>query len=162
VSTKRQLHAVSIFVTGVFLVLAAGSDNTNTPPAPSSSTPDNPAVQAPVSPAVPPPPDSPAVLNDAKALDEKYGIEAALSCSSDADDYLRSIAKFDFKWDDMGFADFKFDKYAKTIVSPGVFTSISNKAKLQNGFGAFEHITLLCDYDTQAKKVVRFRVLEKN
>jgi hypothetical protein len=127
----------------VFIVLAAGSDDS---PSAGSSAPSKPAT-----------PDTPQILNDATALDGKYGIEAAVRCGSGADDFLRSVAKFDFKWDDMSFAETKFDKYLKAVVSPGVYTSVSNKAKLQNGFGAFSHIALYCDYDTQAHKVVGYR-----
>jgi hypothetical protein len=104
------------------------------------------------------PADSHIDLSDAKALDEKYGIAATVYCSSGADDYLRSISKYDFKWDEMGFFDAKFDKYLTHVVSPGVLTSTSEKAKLQNGFGAYERIEILCDYDTQTEKVLRYRV----
>ena len=97
-------------------------------------------------------------LNDAKALDEKYGIAAVVHCSSEADDYLRSITKYDFKWDETGFLEHKFDKYLLHVVSPGVLTSTSTKAKLQNGFGAYQRIEILCDYDTQTEKVLRYRV----
>jgi hypothetical protein len=113
-------------------------------------------------PPPPPAPDSPATLNDAKALDAKYEIPANSSCGVEADDYLRSIAKYDFKWDDTGFLESKFDKYLVNVVSPGVLTTVSHKAKLQNGFGAYQHIELFCDYDTQAKKVLRFRFVGGN
>jgi hypothetical protein len=39
-----------------------------------------------------------AILNDAEALDAKFGTEAFLRCGSDADDYLRGVSKFAFKW----------------------------------------------------------------
>ena len=42
--------------------------------------------------------------------------------------------------------------------SPGVLTNISHKAKLQNGFGVYKHVTLTCDYDTQAKKVIGYHI----
>jgi hypothetical protein len=103
-------------------------------------------------------PDSPQVLNDAEKLDEKYGIAAALSCSEGADDYLRSVSKYDFKWDDMGFLDTKFDHHATTVETPGVVVEFSNKVALQNGFGAYQHITLRCDYDSQKKKVVGYQI----
>jgi uncharacterized protein len=101
-------------------------------------------------------------LSDAKALDEKYGIAAAVHCSSEADDYLRSIAKYDFKWDETGFLESKFNKYLLHVVSPGVLTSTSDKAKLQNGFGAYQRMEILCDYDTQTEKVLRYRVADQS
>lgn len=145
---KYKLHVLSILALGVFLVLAAGSEDS-----PSSSTPSTPAT--------PPIPDSPATLKNAKALDNKYGIAASVECASGADDYLRSIAKYDFKWDDTGFLEEKFDKYLKKVVKPGVLTILSDKAKLQNGFGAFHHIELFCDFDTQNDKVLRYHFLDQ-
>lgn len=106
--------------------------------------------------ASPTPAEKPVNLNDAQSLDEKYGIEATSACSVYADDYLRKIAKYDFKWDDIGFLDQKFDKYLKKVSRPGVITMVSDKAKLQNGFGAYQHIELFCDYDTQSNMVSRF------
>ena len=103
-------------------------------------------------------PDSPQVLNDAKKLDEKYGIAAALSCSQGADDYLRSAAKYDFKWDDTGFLETKFDHHATTVQTPGVIVEFSDKVALSNGFGAYQHITLRCNYDSQKKKVLGYQI----
>jgi hypothetical protein len=47
------------------------------------------------------------------------------------------------------------------ITHPGVITLVTDKAKLQNGFGAFQHIVLQCDYDTQSKKVLGYRSFAK-
>jgi hypothetical protein len=143
--SQYRPHVLSVLATAVFLLLAAGSDEGGSSSSSSGSD------------STPPVPDSPAVLNSAKALDEKYGIEATSRCASDADDYLRSIAKYDFKWDETGFLEQKFDKYKQKTPSPGVITLVTNKSKLQNGFGAFQHIVLQCDYDTQAKKVLGYR-----
>jgi hypothetical protein len=102
---------------------------------------------------------SPEQMKDAKSLDEAYGIQAGASCSVGADDYLRSIAKYDFKWDDGGFFDVKFDKVLSEVSEPGVLTLATNKVSLQNGFGAFQRTTLLCKYDTQAKTVLKYEIL---
>jgi hypothetical protein len=126
------------------------------PPAPSAPAAE-PEATPKAAPAVPIANDR-AILNDAKALDEKFGSDAFIHCGAEADDYLREVSKFAFKWDDMGFFDQKFDKYRSHVVSPGVLTMISNKASLQNGFGAYERIELLCEYDTQAKKVLRYSI----
>jgi hypothetical protein len=142
-------HILSILALGIFCILAAGSmDDNSSAPNPTSSS--EPASV----------PDGPEVLNNAKALDDKYGIAAAIECASGADDYLRSIAKYDFKWDDMGMLDTKFDHYLKAVPSPGVLTSTSDKAKLQNGFGAYTHIELFCNYDTQSHKVLKYWIRE--
>jgi uncharacterized protein len=101
--------------------------------------------------------ESPINLSDARQLDKKYGIEASVHCGSAADDYLRSIARYDFKWDAVGFFGMRFDKFLTEVSSAGVLTSTSDKALLQNGFGAYERVELFCDYDTQSQKVIRVR-----
>lgn len=102
--------------------------------------------------------DDKAILNDAKALDEKFGSDAFIHCGVEADDYLRGVSKFAFKWDEIGFFEQKFDKYRSRVTSPGVLTMVSNKVSLQNGFGAYERIELLCEYDTQTKKVLGYSI----
>jgi hypothetical protein len=93
-------------------------------------------------------------LSDSKYLEARYGAEAESRCEDGADDYLRSIAKWDFAWD----SGDKFSSHFVQIQSSGVLVMISRKAKLQNGFGAYKHIALTCDYDTQAKKVVGYHI----
>ena len=147
-STVLGVIVLTVVIGGVVSMCSSGDD------APSSASK---AASA----ATSPPPEAvgPAVLQSAKALDEKYEITANSHCNVEADDYLRSIAKYDFKWDDTGFLDSKFTKYLANVVAPGVLTVVSDKAKLQNGFGAFQHIELFCDYDTQSQRVVRFRFI---
>lgn len=96
--------------------------------------------------------------NNAKSLDEHYGSDAEISCGQGADDYLRQIAKHDFKWDDdaTGMFGVKFGSYLPKVQRPGVITYMSDRAKLQNGFGAFTRITLYCVYDTNSDKVLKF------
>ncbi len=94
--------------------------------------------------------------SDSSWLDKKYGTKGALSCSHYADDYLRKTAKYSFKWDDIGFFGVKFNSYLKRVSEPGVITYVSNRASLQNGFGAFVRIELFCDYDTQKDEVLRY------
>lgn len=108
--------------------------------------------------AVPGP--TPAQKLDAGYLDDKYDIDALARCDAESDGYLRQIARYDFAWDSdaKGWLGSKFDQYLSYVSAPGVLTLISQKAKLQNGFGAFEHITLYCNYDTQAGQVTSFGV----
>jgi hypothetical protein len=91
-----------------------------------------------------------AQLTDAKYLSDRYGLLADTACADGADDYLRSVAKYDYAWDHVGILETKFDDYSLIVKKPGVLTVVSDKAKLQNGFGAFEHVKLFCDFDTQA------------
>lgn len=102
------------------------------------------------------PNDPPATLYSAQALDAKYGVAAAERCAAGADDYLRSIARFRFHWDDSGMFENKFDSFEPNVVSPGVLTLTSNKAKLSDGFGQFRSIELFCNYDTQGHVVLNY------
>ena len=100
----------------------------------------------------PPQPPTASQLLDSKYLSDRYEIEARSRCEVGADDYLRSIAKWDFAWD----SGDKFSSHFVQIQSSGVLVMISRKAKLQNGFGAYKHIVLTCDYDTQSGKVIEY------
>jgi len=126
---------------------AAGSN-----PVPSGANPS--AQPTPVSPTSEPvsdPPPQPVDLSNSAALDQKYGIEAMSHCEVEADDYLKSVAKYEFKWEETGWLEQKFDKYLQDVPAPGVLVMVTNKVMLQNGFGAFQRVELQCAYDTQAK-----------
>jgi hypothetical protein len=99
--------------------------------------------------------------NDAEWLDKKFGMAAMVSCNSRADDYLRSISKYAFKWDEKtGWIDTRFDRIVLKTKAPGLLTLASNSASLQNGFGAYQRIKLTCDYDTSKKAVVGYSASE--
>jgi hypothetical protein len=89
-------------------------------------------------------------LKDVGYLSGHYEISAEAACEVGADDYLKQTAKYDFAWDKIGMLESKFDSYATTVKSPGILTMLTDKVKLQNGFGAYERVILNCDYDTQA------------
>lgn len=95
-------------------------------------------------------PPTAAQLTDAKYLSDRYGLPADDACADGADDYLRSVANYDYAWDHVGALETKFDDFLLLVKRPGVLTVVTNKAKLQNGFGAFQHVELYCDFDTQA------------
>lgn len=107
----------------------------------------------PSGPASPPDP-----LYDAATLDSKYGIEASVDCGDGVDDYLRSVAIYDFKWEDVGFMNPKFDPSKAYVTSRGILTLFSKKALLQNRFGAYQHVTMFCNYDTQKEVVLDYRL----
>jgi hypothetical protein len=100
--------------------------------------------------------DSEATLNSAEALDAKYGLAAAQRCAAGADDYIRSIARYRFNWDETGPLENEFDGFDHSVVSPGVLTLTSHKARLSNGFGVFSPIEIFCNYDTQNHLVLDY------
>lgn len=100
--------------------------------------------------------DSEATLKSAEALDAKYGLTAAQRCAAGADDYIRSFARYRFNWDETGPLENKFDNFEPSVVSPGVLTLTSHKARLSNGFGVFSPIEIFCNYDTQNRIVLNY------
>jgi hypothetical protein len=106
--------------------------------------------------------DSAAALADPKALLDKYGAIAAAECSRGADEFVRSVARHGFKWEDVGMFDEKFDEYLTVYVAPGVTTSISDKLFLQDGFGSFKREKLFCTYDTQKKQVLQYWIADSD
>ena len=100
--------------------------------------------------------DSAAVPEDPRTVQDKFGAIAASECSRGADEYVKSVARYEFKWEDVGMSDDKFNQYETVYVAQGVITSISDKLLLQNRFGAFKPVELLCSYNTQEKKVLRY------
>jgi hypothetical protein len=93
-----------------------------------------------------------------KALDDRFGDEAQVACSIGADEFLRSIASYDFKWDDnaTGLFGTKFDKFSLNSPGTGMLSLISTRAKLSNGFGAFQQFRFYCLYNVGNGRVVRF------
>lgn len=96
--------------------------------------------------------------NDPTALDKEFGSEAQAACSARVDDYLREIAKYDFAWDKdaEGLMGVKFDKLSTASAGSGMLTLLTKRAKLSNGFGAFQHMDVYCLYNVSSKDVVRF------
>ena len=95
---------------------------------------------------------------NAERLSEIAGIVGTSACRTSAEDHVTSVEKFSHKWDDLGFLGTYFDKFLVHVETPGVLTMVSNHLSMQNGFGAFKRVKLLCDYDTRARKVLRVTI----
>lgn len=119
------------------------------------------ANQAVPGPSTSPQQDSPAALEDPRALHDKYAAIAASECSRGADEYVRSVARYEFKWEDAGNSGEKFNEFLTVYVAPGVTTSESDKLLLQDGSGAFKRVELFCSYDTQKEKVLRYWIADR-
>lgn len=155
-----KLFFVAFGIVVLFLVFIGIFSVNSTPtssPQPTATSSNQLPQPTPVSstsePTTDPPPQSPQPINlsNSDSLDQRYGIEASSACEVEADDYLKSVAKYEFKWEETGWLDQKFDKYLKNVPAPGVLIMVSNKVMLQNGFGAYQRVELQCAYDTQAK-----------
>lgn len=95
---------------------------------------------------------------DPRALDDRFGNESESACSRGANDFLKSIAAYDFKWDSEaeGFMGIKFDKFSLRSAGNGLLTSISTRARLSNQYGAFSKFQFYCLYDVRDGKVIRY------
>lgn len=100
--------------------------------------------------------DSPSVLDSAQALDSKYGMQAAETCATGADEYIRSITRHRFHWVQSDVLAPYFDRFSPNLSAPGVLTMMSGKARVSNGFGVFHPIEIYCNYDTQSSEVLSY------
>jgi hypothetical protein len=100
--------------------------------------------------------------NDPIALDHEFGTEAQVACSSSVDEYLRSISRYDFAWDDdaKGWNGVKFNKVPRQSTGYGMLTLLTTRVKLSNAFGAFEHKDIFCLYNVASKNFVRFETYD--
>ncbi len=80
--------------------------------------------------------------------------EAAFgSASIDCTTAIQSLAKWDYEWTD-GWSEPKLARFRWKDQAAGIVTYTGDKLKLQNGFGAWKHVTYSCDYDPTTKRVV--------
>jgi hypothetical protein len=100
--------------------------------------------------------------DDPKALDDRFSGSAQAACSSGSDEYLKGIASYNFAWDKNaeGFFGDKFDKFSLRSAGSGMLSLLSTRAKLSNGFGAFQKISFYCLYDANRGEVVRYSLFD--
>jgi hypothetical protein len=96
-------------------------------------------------------------LNNAQALYGKYGLTAAQRCAAGADDYIRSVTRHRFYWEEEDAGPLpRFDGFSSTLIDTGVLTLNSNKVQVSNGFGVFSPMRVYCNYDTQTGEVISY------
>lgn len=101
--------------------------------------------------------DNPVPLNNAQALYGKYGLTAAQRCAAGADDYIRSVTRHRFYWEEEDSGPLpRFDGFSSTLIDGGVLTLNSNKVRVSNGFGIFSPMQIYCNYDTQTGEVISY------
>ncbi len=91
---------------------------------------------------------------DGSAADD--GALAALACSRGADEYLRSVTDGSFKWAYGATPDERFNEQVAVHVAPGITTSVSDKLLMEDSSGAFRRVELVCSYDIEDRKVLRY------
>lgn len=97
---------------------------------------------------------------DRKTLDDNDGAAAAKSCSTGADEYLRTVAGDRFKWAYGATLDGKFNDEVAVQVSPGITTSVSDKLLIEGSNGVFKRVELVCSYDSGEDKVLRYWIAD--
>jgi hypothetical protein len=100
--------------------------------------------------------DTAEVLNSAKELNAKYGMQAAQVCAAGADEFIRSLTRHRFHWQSNDALTPRFDKFNPQLTAPGVLTLLSKQASVSNGFGVFTPIEIACNYDTQSREVLSY------
>ena len=88
------------------------------------------------------------------------GAQAERACSRGADDYLKSIASDRFRWAYGATPDERFNDQVAVHVAPGITTSVSDKLLLEDSGGVFKRVELVCSYDSENNKVLRYWIAE--
>lgn len=96
-----------------------------------------------------------ACRNDIKCWGEEAWPGATVRCPS----AVESLAQWDYEWTD-SWSEVKFDRYRWKDQKAGVVTFYGDKIKMQNGFGAWKHVSYSCDYDPISEKVLNAAVFE--
>lgn len=99
-------------------------------------------------------------LYDADVLNHRYGIDAADACDNLSNDYIHAETNDVLKWNEATSDLFgrKFDKYQAVVSEAGVITLTSDKLAYQTGPRAAGSLMFYCRYDTQARKVLGYRI----
>jgi hypothetical protein len=95
----------------------------------------------------------------ARAQDDD-GAQAQRACSMGADEYLRSVASNGYRWAYGATPDERFNDQVAVHVAPGISTSVSDKLLLEDSAGVFKRVQLVCSYDSENDKVLRYWIAE--
>ncbi len=90
------------------------------------------------------------------------GAQAERACSRGADQYLSSVADKGFRWAYGATPDERFSDQIAVHVAPGITTSVSDKLLLEDSTGVFKRVELVCSYDSDNNKVLRYWIAEND
>ena len=88
------------------------------------------------------------------------GVQAERACSQGADQYLRSIGGSGFRWAYGATPDERFNDQVAVHIAPGITTSVSDKLLLEDANGVFKRVELICSYDSNDNKVLRYWIAD--
>lgn len=94
-----------------------------------------------------------ACRNDLSCWAEKHFVAASVRCRGP----IERSANFSMEWTDLWYEQ-KLSHFRWRDQEAGVVTYIGDKARFQNGFGAWQNVIYDCDYDTLNDTVMDIRV----
>lgn len=94
-----------------------------------------------------------ACRNDLQCWGEKHMVEATVRCRSP----IERSANFSMEWTDRWFEP-KISHMRWRDIEAGIITYIGDRARFQNGFGAWQNVIYECDYHTLRETVVDINV----
>ena len=86
---------------------------------------------------------------DAECWNKKHFLDADLKCAR----LVESWAKYDYEWTD-GWTEKKFDLWGWADRDVGILRYTGEQIKFQNGFGAWQRMYYVCDYNTETEQAV--------
>jgi RNA polymerase subunit RPABC4/transcription elongation factor Spt4 len=90
---------------------------------------------------------------DIQCWGDKHSIQAGFRCEP----FVERMAKYTMEWTD-GWLEPKFGYFRWKSQSEGTVTYIGDKARFQNGFGAWSNVRYECDFDPVEEVVLDVRV----
>ena len=98
-----------------------------------------------------------ACRQDVQCWGEKHHLDAENLCPR----LVEGWARFDYEWTD-GFTDWKFDNWVWQDRPAGIIRYMGNNVKFQNGFGAWQRMHYMCDYNTETGNARVVQVVPNN
>lgn len=88
-------------------------------------------------------------MSDVRCAWDSVSIDLLVDCKI----AIQGLAKWDFEWTNE-WTESAFMPAGWSKSKKGILMAIGKNLKLQNGFGAWKHVSYLCAYDPVAKRVV--------
>lgn len=83
---------------------------------------------------------------------DRHSVAASVRCPRE----IERLSRFSMEWTD-GWLEPKFSHLRWRDQATGVVTFIGDRARFQNGFGAWQNVIYECDFDTQNDTVLNVR-----
>ncbi len=94
-----------------------------------------------------------ACREDIQCWGDEHVFTAAVACEP----IIERMAEYTMEWTD-GWTEPKFGYFRWKDQDAGVVTFMGDKARFQNGFGAWSNVTYECDYDPTNEAVLDIRI----